>query len=296
VAGTDYTAASGTLTFAPGQTSATVTIPVLDDGVFQTSNKSFNVTLSNPTGGSTLGTPNVTVVTLGEKDGTPNQLFVAQAYRDVLMRNVDPGGLTTWVNFLNGGGSRQQFVLAIDHSAEYRTLIVQQLFQHYLHRSADSGGLTTFTNLLAAGGTDEQVAAALAGSQEYFTVRGGGTNNGFLSALYQDVLNRAIDSSGQATYTQLLANGTNRTQVASMLLGSTEYFTDLVQSYYQRFLHRAADTSGLNSYVTLLETVPPPVRQPLIGSDPTTTGTQVHDEDVIAMLVGSQEYFNLVTQ
>src|SRR5207237_5923811 len=73
VAGTDYTATSGTVTLVAGQTSATVTIAVLDDGVFQTTPKSFNVTLSNPTGGSTLGTITVAAVTLSEKDGTPNQ-------------------------------------------------------------------------------------------------------------------------------------------------------------------------------------------------------------------------------
>jgi len=297
VAGTDYTATSGTLTLGPGQTSATVAIPVLDDGVFQTTPKAFNVTLSSPTGGSTLGTPTAAVVTLTEKDGTPNQLFVAHAYLDLLLRPVDPGGLTTWVNFLNAGGTRQNVALGIENSQEYRTVVVQRLFTHYLNRSADMGGLATYTAVLATGGTDEQVAAALAGSQEYFQVRGGGTNNGFLAALYQDVLNRAIDSSGQATFTQLLATGTNRTQIASILLSSTEYFTGLVQGFYQTFLHRAADSGGLSTYVTLLQTPPAPVRQPLIGSNPpSSSGTQVRDEDVIAMLVGSQEYFTLATQ
>src|SRR5260370_38079018 len=106
------------------------------------------------------------------------------------------------------------------------------------------GGLATYTAVLAAGGTDEQVAAALAGSLEYFQVRGGGTNNGFLMALYQDVLNRVIDSSGQATFTQLLATGTNPTQAASILLRRTESFTGLVQTFFKPFLHRASDSVG----------------------------------------------------
>ena len=240
VAGTDYTAATGTLTFTPSQTSATITIPVLDDGVFQTSNKTFNVTLSNPSGGAPLGAPSSAVVTLTEKDGTPNQLFVAQAYRDLLQRDVDAGGLANWIAFLNAGGTRQQVAFAIDHSQEYRQLTVSGLYTRYLHRSVDPTGLASFTAFLAGGGTDEQVSALLAGSQEYFQVRGGSTNNGFLTALYQDGLNRAIDPSGQAAFTQLLANGMTRTQVATILFGSTEYLSDLVQSFYQRFLHRAA--------------------------------------------------------
>src|SRR5262249_50726176 len=47
LAGRDYTATSGTLTFAPGVTSETIRVPILDDGVVQ-SGLSFTLTLSNP--------------------------------------------------------------------------------------------------------------------------------------------------------------------------------------------------------------------------------------------------------
>ncbi len=50
LAGTDYVATSGTLTFAPGETSKTILVPTLDDGVAGPT-KSFTVNLSNPTGG-----------------------------------------------------------------------------------------------------------------------------------------------------------------------------------------------------------------------------------------------------
>ena len=46
-AGTNYVAASGTLTFAPGQTQQTIGITVLDDGVV-TPNLTFTVLLSSP--------------------------------------------------------------------------------------------------------------------------------------------------------------------------------------------------------------------------------------------------------
>jgi DNA-binding beta-propeller fold protein YncE len=47
VAGRDYTASSGTLTFAPGVTSETIRVPILGDGVVQ-SGLNFTLTLSNP--------------------------------------------------------------------------------------------------------------------------------------------------------------------------------------------------------------------------------------------------------
>ena len=49
VAGSDFVATSGTLTFMPGQTSKTVTVPVKGD-TQQEANETFKVRLSNPTG------------------------------------------------------------------------------------------------------------------------------------------------------------------------------------------------------------------------------------------------------
>ena len=52
-AGSDYTTAGGTLTFAPGETSKTVTVVVSGDTTFEP-NETFTVGLSAPSG-ATLG-------------------------------------------------------------------------------------------------------------------------------------------------------------------------------------------------------------------------------------------------
>ena len=57
-AGSDYQATSGTLTFAPGTTSQTLTVPVLGDTLDEP-NETFTVTLSNPTN-ATLATAQAT--------------------------------------------------------------------------------------------------------------------------------------------------------------------------------------------------------------------------------------------
>jgi hypothetical protein len=60
-AGVDYTATSGTLTFAPGQTSQTITVPVLNDPAL-TSSQTFTVVLSSPSGATiTQGTGTGTI-------------------------------------------------------------------------------------------------------------------------------------------------------------------------------------------------------------------------------------------
>ncbi|MBE9220315.1 LamG-like jellyroll fold domain-containing protein, partial [Dolichospermum flos-aquae] len=72
-AGQDYTATNGTLTFNPGESVKTFTIDINNDRVYE-GNETFNVTLSNPTGGAVLG-QNVSTITLTE---TPPVLAFSQ--------------------------------------------------------------------------------------------------------------------------------------------------------------------------------------------------------------------------
>ena len=57
-AGTDYTATSGTIVFAPGQTSRTVAVAVVGDTTYE-ADETFTLTLSNPVN-ATLGTATAT--------------------------------------------------------------------------------------------------------------------------------------------------------------------------------------------------------------------------------------------
>jgi hypothetical protein len=66
VAGSDYDAVSGTLTFAKGQTSKTISVPIRGDRIaegdsFGYESEYFTVSLSNPTGGAQLGTSTAVV-------------------------------------------------------------------------------------------------------------------------------------------------------------------------------------------------------------------------------------------
>ncbi|HYE17452.1 MAG TPA: Calx-beta domain-containing protein [Tepidisphaeraceae bacterium] len=68
LAGVDYTAVSGTLSFAAGQTSKTVTVPLLNDAVVE-ANEWLAFKLFSPTSGATLATPNVATLSITNDDG-----------------------------------------------------------------------------------------------------------------------------------------------------------------------------------------------------------------------------------
>ena len=69
-AGSDYTSVSGTLTFAAGQLTRSVSIPILDDQIFEGPSETFNFTLSNPSGAS-LEALSTAVITIGDTEQRP---------------------------------------------------------------------------------------------------------------------------------------------------------------------------------------------------------------------------------
>jgi hypothetical protein len=273
-AGIDYTPAAGTLSFTDGQASATFSVKILVDSQVQ-GLETLNLTLSSPAGGATLGSPTAAVLKIVDNDATPNQRFVGQVYLDLLQRPAEPAAIASWSAVLDRGMSRTQVVQAIESSVEYRTKLVQSAYVLILHRAADSGGLNAFVNFLVAGGTIEQVESSLAGSPEYFATRGGGTNGGFVDALYLDALGRPADAGGLASFLSALGHGMTRQSVADAIFHSDECRQDLVQTFYQRFLHRPADSAGLSAWTAALR-------------------NGMRDEDAIAQFVGSGEYLSQV--
>jgi hypothetical protein len=69
-AGKDYTARSGTLFFANGETIKTLTVPIVEDTLNE-GDETFQITLSNPKGGAGLGIWNMETLTITDNDPKP---------------------------------------------------------------------------------------------------------------------------------------------------------------------------------------------------------------------------------
>ena len=71
IAGQDYTAVSGTLTFAPGQNDVIISVPILANSNRPTTFSTVNLVLSQPAGGATLGS--IAFATLTITNNTTNK-------------------------------------------------------------------------------------------------------------------------------------------------------------------------------------------------------------------------------
>jgi len=274
-------AASGVVvaTFTDGNTSDTASgfTATINWGDGSTADSTGTVTGANGsftvTGNHTYADPghdNLTVAIVGAAGpsatvnptaviGSGDERFIGELYRILLGREAESVGFTYWDNLMGGGKTQVQVIQGFEESPEFEIDMGNELYERYLKRTMDAAAVTAVTSALTTD-KDDQEAKTIVSSDEFFN-DSGDTADGWLTALYTDALNRAIDSSALATFSAMnLTDPTVRAQVAAEIFGSSEYQTDLINSpsttaqkynqgvptgFYQVFLNRAADSAGL---------------------------------------------------
>src|SRR5262249_38088902 len=87
----------------------------------------------------------------------------------------------------------------------------------------------------------------------YFQMRGQGSTQQFVQAIYHDVLGRSADSQGLTAWSQAAANPANRVNVAFNILLSAEGCDNLVMGWYLRFLRRPSANQEENGWISALQ-------------------------------------------
>jgi hypothetical protein len=107
----DYIATSGTLDFAVGESSKTISIPLWSDSYLEGA-ETFTVVLSNASGANvSLGSPSTITITINDSGFSgPNQIdstgfYVRAQYIDFLNREPDTAGFNFWVNNIDSCGA-----------------------------------------------------------------------------------------------------------------------------------------------------------------------------------------------
>ncbi len=140
----DYTKLAGTLNFGAGETSKTFMVLITEDSYVE-GNESLTLTLSNPTGGVSLGAQNSATLTITDDDTTnpPTvnpidnaQTFVCQHYHDFLSREADANGLAFWTDQITSCGTNTQCIelRRINVSAAFFLSIEFQETGYLVHR------------------------------------------------------------------------------------------------------------------------------------------------------------------
>ena len=220
----DYTLMRGTVSFAAGETSKTITVPIVDD-LYMESAETFTVALSSPTGAS-VGTQGTATVTITDNDTTAaaNRLFVARLdnIQEVPTNNSTATGMGTVL--LNDAENQITVNLSFTGLGSAQTAA-------HIHLAAHVGvnapvvfnfGTGTITNLTFAV-TPAQVAQFRAG------------------LAYMNV------------HTANFGGGEIRGQVLAQPAESARFY---VQQQYYDFLSRVPDQTGFDFWTGQITTAP----------------------------------------
>ena len=282
----DFIVATGILNFAPGQTSQSFRLLMVDD-VYMEGTESLSLTLSNPFNGS-LGSPSTAVFTIVDNDFTSPtsnpidtaQFFVRQQYLDFLNRQPDTGGLNFWVNEITSCGSNAQcielkrinvsaaFFLSIEFQetgvlaclttkAAFNALPVNAQFEfdrQVLQRNFVFGAPGSGAQLEA----NKQAYFAELVSRAEFVTRYGGMSN----AQYVDALIGNTGVSFTTSERSALVNGLNGgTETRATVLRKIAEKPSFKQAQFNQifvlmeyfgYLKRDADTPGFNFWLNKL--------------------------------------------
>ncbi len=170
-----------------------------------------------------------------------NAGFVTLMYQNTLGRAPETSGFSFWTNVLDQGlGTRGAVLQGFANSAEFiaraQTLLpngvwlpdtdasaVARVYQATLGRHPEEAGLAYWRGQVEAGFSLRDLVPLFLSSPESQARYGAQDDAGFLTTLYQNVLERAPDAGGYAYWGQNLAAGMARADVVMLFSQSPEF-------------------------------------------------------------------------
>ena len=243
--GEDFIPTSGTLSFGPQTPSQTFTITILNgtqSGTFIEPVFYVDLGLSNPTNGTTLGTPSQALLKI--TTAAPSQLtltsFPLQAAQNLMLtaeiatvhdttRNLQADSYKALVSW---GDGTPTDAYSLQPQGTFFTV----------------NGSHTF----AVEGAYTYTLTVIPGNGPAATTTGTVVVGGFVTGLYNDLFDRAPDAAGLQYWDSVIASGVSRQQVAFLFWNTPEHQATTVEQFYESFLGRTADAAGLAYWTNVL--------------------------------------------
>ena len=257
----DFATSDGTAIAGANYTSATGTVTFPIGALTET----IPLTILNAGASGSAG-KSFTITLSNATNGatlTTDLAVASVTINDPLPQNPLPGNLAA-------------VAAAFTHSSEALTNFVAQAYTVYLRRPAEQNGLSFWTGQLASGLTDEGLEADFIGSPEYIQAHGG-SGAGWVTGMYEDLLGRAPDPNGLAFWTGQVQAGISPVSIALGFAASPEREGNILGADFEIYLGRAIDPGSKNFYLQQF-------------------ADGVRNEDIVAALVGSAEYYNNLTK
>lgn len=166
-------------------------------------------------------------------------------YLSILGRCPSADEATFWSGRLAGGASQASVARSIATGPEAVGQLVEAGYQRVLDRAADTDGKAFWVGRLRAGYRYDRFLASLGASPELAAA--GGDDEGFVTLLYERVLERSPDPSGLAYWVDQLEAGVPRWRVALSFTGVEEVRRRLVVTAYEDVLGRAPTAGELSA-------------------------------------------------
>jgi Calx-beta domain len=277
----DYVGVLGTLHFASGETSKTISIPIVDDTYLEGTESLF-INLRHPTGGAVLGTNQRATISItdnsNEVAGATNPIddqtfFVRQHYIDFLSREPDPLS-AGWVTILNGCAAGDQSCRlmvsqGIYNSPEFkdRGYFIYKFYSVSVGRKPSYDEFNSDRARVSGFQTEAELEQSkvdfindFMSRTEFTTIYNGLTNNAYVQQLFTTAGVTQVTVNGVVqTVTgmqQLLAGGRSRAQVLRDIAESPEVSArfnteSTVVMHYFGYLRRDPD-AAYQGWITIL--------------------------------------------
>ncbi len=216
-AGTDYTSVSGSVTFAPGETSKTVTVATSNNATVCEANKNFSLDISSPSGG-TLGTstysmplwdndnPSITVNNVTVTEGT------AGTFTATLSQSCNYNVSFTWQTQNNTATAGQDFTSATATATITAGSTTVNFSVATIDDVIDQG--SRIANVIFSSGNRATVPA----SASTLTIN---DNDTAPTLSFSKSTDSVLETAGTATVNVVLSHITNRTVTATITTSGT---------------------------------------------------------------------------